>query len=173
MLSLLLILAFISVLTASELKKALKDDEYICPGSDSKAHASCKVHIKFEESCKVVQDEMSNRIAGQYDKWHDPHNNGTYTQLSKQNYLLEASRLTGDKKYTDLINYQFIEALSGGCDVYGCSESQVFSIGDAGTNFCNIFSLYCSDDKCQPFTKLTYSESVGKCTQADPALCLP
>ena len=42
---------------------------------------------------------MRKRIAGQYDQWHDPHNNGTYTELAEYKGSLETSRLTGDKKY--------------------------------------------------------------------------
>ena len=167
MLSFLLILVFISIVSA--------DTQYNCPSSDAKQHAGCKFHVTFENSCDDVKEEMRKRIAGQYDQWHDPHNNGTYTELAEYKGSLETSRLTGDKKYTDLINFSFEwNSDSVGCVVYGCSQSQVFSIGDAGTNYCNIFSLYCNDDKCQPFTKLKYSnEVIDKCTQADPNVCLP
>jgi len=38
-------------------------------------------------------------------------------------------RVTGDKKYTDKINFAFADAGSG-CSISGCSESQVTSIAD-------------------------------------------
>ena len=60
-----------------------------------------------------------------------------------------------------------------GCSVSACSESQVFSIGDYGTNFCNIHDLYCSDAACKPITQLAYTEVAGKCTEQSPAACTP
>jgi hypothetical protein len=50
-----------------------------CPTSDSSVHAGCQEEIVFSNSCDEVRQEISGRIAGQYNQWHDPHNNGTYT----------------------------------------------------------------------------------------------
>merc|ERR1712006_45284 len=33
------------------------------------------------------------------------------------------------------------------CKIEACSESQVFSIGDAGTNYCNVKLLVCGSDQ--------------------------
>lgn len=142
-----------------------------CPKSQSWQHAGCETMISFQSSCSAVRDEITARVGGQYESWYDPHNNGTYTFVSKNDpALFQLSRLTGDKKYTDLINFSFEDAGSG-CNVSACSESQSFSVGDYGTNYCNIFDLYCSDAKCKPFSALKYSEKVGKCTEVSPSKC--
>ena len=143
-----------------------------CPTSGSSMHAGCQTQIQFKDACSVVRGEITKRVQGQPDNWVDPHNAGTYSFISQSDALFELSRVTGDKKYTDKINYVFEDAGTG-CNVAACSQSQVFSIGDYGTNYCNIFDLYCSDSKCHPFTQLTYSETVGKCTEQSPSKCLP
>ena len=81
--------------------------------------------------------------------------------------------MTGDGKYTDLINYAFYSYGETSCQVWGCSVSQVFSIGDYGTNYCNIHDLYCDEPGCNPFYKLFYDEKIDKCTQADQDICTP
>ena len=50
-----------------------------------------------------------------------------------------------------------------------CSESQVNSVIDYSTNYCNLHSLYCnSSDGCPTAgTDLTYSESYSSCSQHD------
>ena len=55
-----------------------------------------------------------------------------------------------------------------GCALTGCSESQVFSVYDAFTNYCNSHNLFCSDAGCHPFTKLTYKETVKSCSGSSP-----
>jgi hypothetical protein len=55
-----------------------------------------------------------------------------------------------------------------GCSLTGCSESQVFSVYDAGTNYCNSHDLFCSDDGCHPFSKLTYKEVQKSCSGSGP-----
>jgi hypothetical protein len=141
-----------------------------CPKSDSSVHAGCEMEVTFKNSCESVRNEISSRINGQFQAWHDPHNNGTYTLTSSSESQISASRLTGDKKYTDLMIFTFADSATG-CTMGACSESQVFSIGDGSTNYCNLHDLYCADAGCRPFTKLSYSESVGKCTSHDD-VCL-
>ena len=149
--------------------------DYQCPASKATVHASCEVQITFENPCTTVQQEMMRRVNGQADgTWTDPHNNGTYTLLSNPNGFpatWEFSRTTGDGKYTDLINYAFSIYNDAGCKVYACSTSQVFSIGDAGTNYCNINDLYCDEDECQPYYKLFYDQLVERCTESDDNIC--
>ena len=141
-----------------------------CPASASSMHAGCETQLEFKDSCSSVRNEINKRVSGQFDAWYDPHNNGTYTFVAKADSLYQLSRLTGDKKYTDLINFVFEDAGTG-CNVAACSESQSFSIGDYGTNYCNILDLYCSDARCKPFAKLEYTEKVGKCTEVSPDKC--
>lgn len=136
--------------------------------------AGCNLTTDFSNSCGDVQREISQRVSGQSNKWHDPHNNGSYyfvgTQ-TKEKYSLERVSGTGSKvKYTDSIELSFEPSQNDEkCRLSAKSSSQVFSILDFGTNFCNINNLYCSDNKaCQPFEALTYSYTVGKCT--DPSI---
>merc|ERR1712022_42976 len=112
-------------------------------------------------SCSKVLAEMKARIAGQYGAWHDPHNNGTY---SVQSYggTFSASRLTGD---------------GSGCKIEACSRSQVFSIADYGTNYCDLKMLYCGTaDGCKPVVNdfTVGSETTAKFSQStvDMSACL-
>ena len=97
---------------------------------------------------------MKARVGGQPVDWHDPHNNGTY---SVQSYggTFSTSRLTGDKKYTDKQIFTLTDAsgrdASGKCQIEACSRSQVISVLDMHTNYCNLKMLYCgSADGCTP-----------------------
>ncbi|CAE7030663.1 unnamed protein product [Symbiodinium natans] len=79
----------------------------------------------------------------------------------------EFSRLTGDKKYTDKMTITLADT-NGKCMIMGCSESQVFSIFDFSTNYCNLRNLYCgSADGCEPVkhsfkaTESTVTPSLG------------
>lgn len=120
-----------------------------CPGSPAPIHCGMRLTATASTSCDKVQAEMDGRVAGQYAKWHDPHNNGTYT---KQAYggTASYSRLTGDGKYTDKMIFTLTPSGSS-CTIEGCSESQVFSIGDMGTNYCDLKMLFCgSADGCKP-----------------------
>ena len=139
-----------------------------CPKSSALMHAGCEVTIRFKNTCADVQDEIRSRINGQGSIWTDPHNNGTYSIIDANKALFQLSRLTGDEKYTDLINFSFEAESDSECVVTACSESQVYSIGDAGTNFCNSYDLYCNEEACHPSTKLDYEYNTGKCTECNP-----
>jgi len=123
---------------------------YQCPGSAATIHASCKVQALIAASCESAREEMIARVSGQPMSWHDPHNNGTYSLLSSSDDTLTLQRQTGDLKYVDKMTFSF-EAGVGSCTVSGCSESQVTSIGDFSTNYCNLRMLYCgASDGCIP-----------------------
>lgn len=159
------IIAFVAVISACI-------NAMTCPTSDSKMHAGCEVSIEFVDECTTVKKEIEARIFGQYETWHDPHNNGTYSLTSQDDSQFSISRVTGDLKYTDKMIFTFTNNVHDGCTVGACSQSQVFSIGDYSTNFCNLHDLYCSDAGCHPFTTLSYTEAVGTCTEASPSKCL-
>merc|ERR1711976_1046404 len=117
-------------------------------------------------SCSTVSAEINARLAGE-NGWYDQHNRGTYT---KQNYGgdVSASRLTGDGKYTDKMIFSLTDA-DGSCTIQACSESQVFSIGDAGTNYCNVKLLVCGSDQGCKVAKNDFtlgSETTSKKAQA-------
>ena len=121
---------------------------------------------------------MLARVTGQPEHWHDPHNNGTYSSTaSGSSAALSFSRLTGNRKYTDKMTFTFKDNGSGQCSLLGCSESQVTSILDFGTNYCNLRMLYCgSADGCKPVdhdiksTEQKVKTSTG--AKHDLALCL-
>ena len=120
-----------------------------CPSSSAWPHAGCEVSLTTTASCSEASAEVVARISGQYDDWHDPHNNGTYTIISDETStggLLQLSRLTGNQKYTDHINFKFSPDSEGaGCSIDACSQSQVTSVADYSTNYCN------SRKKCHMF----------------------
>lgn len=140
-----------------------------CPGSPSWVHAKTVVDVSFQNSCSEVMDEMKLRVAGQASgAWVDPHNRGVYTIKSQSDSEMSLSHLTGNKKYTDQLLFTFSEA-NGGCTVTGCSESQVTSVLDMSTNYCNLHDLYCSDSECnadklQGHTKLSFTETISSCS---------
>ena len=104
---------------------------------------------RMDAEVATVEAEIKARVAGQYSAWHDPHNNGTY---SLQNYggTISTSRLTGDGKYTDKQIFTLTDSGSS-CKIEACSRSQVPSLFDMGTNYCNLKMLYCgSADGCTP-----------------------
>ena len=115
-------------------------------------------------SCSEASAEVVARIRGQYDDWHDPHNNGTYTLTGlgmEFDFLggnqsfggnLSTSRLTGDRLYEDKQFFVLSSSGSGdACTIEACSRSQVPSRYDDGTNYCNLKMLYCgSGDGCSP-----------------------
>uniref|UniRef100_A0A7S1MJZ3 Uncharacterized protein n=1 Tax=Alexandrium catenella TaxID=2925 RepID=A0A7S1MJZ3_ALECA len=154
---------------------------HTCPGSGSYIHAKSETTVTVgKATCKAVQDEMLARVNGQESKaWHDPHNNGHYTLLSQGGSQLEFSRKTGNGQYTDKLTFTF-EDEADGCKVSGCSESQVFSIADFSTNYCNLRMLYCgASDGCHPVTKDGQSFSVKETevtssfgASHDPSACL-
>jgi hypothetical protein len=122
-----------------------------------------------------VYEEMTARIAGR-GGWVDPHNAGVYSVLegSVQGKELLSKRLTGNKKYTDLQRFDFSES-GGDCTMTGCSESQVTSVLDASTNYCNLHDLYCgSADGCKfVATDLKYNEEIKTCSAHDKGQCKP
>uniref|UniRef100_A0A7S0J3V4 Uncharacterized protein n=1 Tax=Calcidiscus leptoporus TaxID=127549 RepID=A0A7S0J3V4_9EUKA len=152
---------------------------YECPGSSAPFfHASCKVSASAGALCSAVRAEMLARVNGQFGRWHDPHNNGTYqiTDASDAGSL-SLQRRTGDGKFTDKLRFVFTDSADGPCDVQGCSESQVTSFSDFSTNYCNLRMLYCSSaDGCRPvITDASVSErevvaSLG--AGHDPSACL-
>mmetsp|Transcript_807 Transcript_807/g.915 ORF Transcript_807/g.915 Transcript_807/m.915 type:complete len:168 (+) Transcript_807:119-622(+) len=141
--------------------------------------AGCNLTIDFKNSCADVQKEITRRVDGQPDSWHDPHNNGNYALLgitrngSKDKYSLERKSGTGSKTvYTDSVEFIFENSPDENiCHVEASSNSQVFSILDFGTNFCNMNNLYSSDKECRPFEVLEYTYTVGKCTDSTLKKC--
>ena len=65
-----------------------------------------------------------------------------------------------------MLNFVLTPSASGGCTLYGCSESQVTSYYDYSTNYCNLKDLYCnSADGCQiANSDLEYDEVIEECS---------
>merc|ERR1719240_2424050 len=116
-----------------------------CPGSAASGiHCGMELTTTAAASCDTVKAEIKARLAGA-NGWYDQHNRGTYTEQAYGGDV-SASRLTGDKKYTDKMVFDLTPD-GDSCKIEGCSQSQVFSIGDAGTNYCNLKLLYCGSDE--------------------------
>ena len=113
--------------------------------------AYAKITAFANAPCDSVRSEMLARIHGQPKTWHDPHNNGTYAVLDASGDVLQLQRETGNHRYTDKFNFVFVAPSDSTCTLLGCSESQVTSVADFGTNYCNLRMLYCgSADGCKP-----------------------
>eukprot|EP00746_Dinoflagellata_sp_MGD_P069528 gnl/MRDRNA2_/MRDRNA2_28470_c0_seq1.p1 gnl/MRDRNA2_/MRDRNA2_28470_c0~~gnl/MRDRNA2_/MRDRNA2_28470_c0_seq1.p1 ORF type:complete len:270 (+),score=48.59 gnl/MRDRNA2_/MRDRNA2_28470_c0_seq1:90-899(+) len=151
-------------------------DSKVCPGSTAWVHASCQVTVNFPNTqCAIVQEEVEARIEAQ-NGWKDPHNHGSYSnRLPPTSSLIQGKRITGDSHhYEDHFNLAF-EQSGADCKLSGCSESQVTSILDFSTNYCNMHDLYCgSQDNC-PVVKSDlkgYIETFGSCRQHDSTNCI-
>ena len=141
-----------------------------CPGSDSwTVHAKCEMTVKFSNSCSEVAAEMFARVDS--DSWVDPHNGGTYTlETSGYSTMITGTRKTGDGKYMDKFDFDLQSSRDDkSCSVTACSESQVTSVLDGSTNYCNLHSLYCnSADGCPTIgSELSYTETYSSCSQHD------
>lgn len=145
-----------------------------CPGSKAfLTHAKTKLNVSFENACSDVSKTIQSRANGsQNGEWTDPHNKGIYTVDSASSSRIELHRDTGDGKYTDKMIFTLSES-DGKCQVTACSESQVTSIKDFSTNYCNLHDLYCSDAGCNdPSSTLDYTENIvenssGQHSQSD------
>ena len=154
----------------------------VCPGSKAWKSAKCRMKVSFSnDSCEYVELELMARLAGE-NGWIDPHNHGEYKLINSYPSqssdgsnikVIEGSRLTGDRKYTDLFRF-FLQDVTSGCEVEACSQSQVFSILDFSTNFCNLRSLYCnSSDSCPiSHADLEYEETHIDCWQRKASNCI-
>jgi len=92
-----------------------------------------------------------------FNGWQDRKSHpGKYHARQNEEYCFQAERTTGPGAtpgpYTDVFGLVFREGAatsSSGttqtvCEISGCSESQVASVKDFSTNFCNMYNLYCS-----------------------------
>lgn len=148
---------------------------WACPGSQATVHAQCQMIVVFDQPCNDVREEIAARIASV--DWIDPHNQGIYSLLDSESQdILSGKRLSGNKKYTDLFDFTFLNlADSSGCTVEACSESQVTSILDFDTNYCNLHNLYCNseNENCQVIShELSYSEQYSNCWQRNVDSCI-
>lgn len=121
-----------------------------CPGSSASIHANAQItSATATASCDVVKQEIKDRLAGK-NGWYDQHNRGTYSEAAASSGVtVAATRLTGNGKYTDKINW-VLSGTGDSCNIQACSESQVFSIADSGANYCNMKLPMCgSDEGCK------------------------
>ena len=138
-----------------------------CPGSSSLVHASCEVTGSVAGNCTAFADEIKARVDGQYGAWHDPHNNGTYTIDSFSDSSIALHRTTGNGKYTDKMVFT-LTSQGAACGFEACSESQVTSVSDFSTNYCNMRMLYCgSGDGCKP---VAFDTGSAKETSVKPSI---
>lgn len=123
---------------------------FTCPGSWSPVHAWAEVEASVNASCQDVMQEIKARVTGE---WHDPHNGGTYSLQHEGPLRFDLERVTGNKLFTDKMIFEFVDRANSfpSCEINACSESQIFSIKDFSTNYCNLRNLYCGKgDGCVP-----------------------
>eukprot|EP00940_MAST-03C_sp_MAST-3C-sp2_P002953 g2953.t1 len=144
------------------------DDQ--CPGSGAfLTHAKTKLEVTFGNSCADVRSVIQGRAEGTANgQWVDPHNKGTYTVESSSDSQMALQRETGNKKYTDKMLFTFTDNGDSSCSVVACSESQVTSVKDFSTNFCNLHDLYCMDAGCNAIAGATQlsvtNEKIDTCS---------
>lgn len=135
--------------------------DYTCPGVPDgvTTYAWVKQTVTASASCDVVKAEMEARVSGQSQAvWTDPAMNGTYKLLDKTADSVTLSRQS--KVYTDKLVFTFTSK-GAGCELKGCSQSQVTSLNDFSTNYCNMYNMYCGlSDNCCP-VKSDFSVSPG------------
>ena len=144
----------------------------ICPGSPVPVHAKCEMSIRFNNAeCRIVMEEIRLRLQ-HTNGWTDPHNNGGYSLISSTSNFFEASRQTGNGLYTDLFNLEFSNlANDGSCLVRACSESQVTSVLDFSTNYCNIHNLYNGKNNIVRYDINDFQEEYTDCGQRNKQKC--
>jgi len=147
----------VTIATKGEARFVMEAPLMDCPGSEAWGpHASAKITSVFTDSCAAVMAEVSARAKGSLDgTWSDPHNMGKYTVTSSSASQMKLSHLTGNKQYTDKLVLTFSSSANSGCTVQSCSESQVTSVLDYSTNYCNVHDLTCMDTQCHPINKLS------------------
>jgi len=195
-------LAILCGAVATRTSAAEFDELEHCPGSPAYKHAQCAMVVTFpSNSCEEVAEEILSRMTNP--SWIDPHNAGEYTIVQDDNNdgediatiassVIRGERITGDQRYTDKFMMNFIPsgggnsamvasgtttgtATSSSCKVMACSQSQVFSILDFSTNYCNMRNLYCSSkDGCvvEKFDISEYEEEYSECKQNEKDKCI-
>lgn len=151
--------------------------DMLCPPTAATLGIACGMRITTTAaaSCSTVLSEMRARVNGQYGSWHDAHNNGTYSTQSFGG-TFSASRTTANGQYTDKMIFT-LTGTENTCQIEACSRSQVFSLSDFGTNYCNLKMLYCGTaEGCKPVAHdfTVGAETTQKFTQStvDLSACL-
>ena len=115
----------------------------VCPGSPSKAHAKCQLSVVVDAPCTVALRTVHGRVRGK-NGWMDckEPKPGMYSGAA-----WAAARVTGNGAFRDKLAFHFepqggADPTSGTCKLTACSESQVDSIIDYSTNYCNLRNLY-------------------------------
>ena len=144
-------------------------ESYKCPGSPHALHASCEVSALANATCFQVMNEANARANGT-SGWVDPHHGGIYSLTTVTPTLIEGTHKTGKSPhFTD----KFILTLAnvnGKCQISSCSESQVTSVLDGSTNYCNVHNLYSNDVKSALFS-FSSIESFGTCHEHTASDC--
>eukprot|EP00933_Yihiella_yeosuensis_P083813 TRINITY_DN980_c0_g1_i1.p1 TRINITY_DN980_c0_g1~~TRINITY_DN980_c0_g1_i1.p1 ORF type:complete len:188 (-),score=35.39 TRINITY_DN980_c0_g1_i1:312-875(-) len=162
-------LAAVAIAALASCKADRPEPPMQCPGSPDglMTHAKASLFLNPKASCPEVEAEIRARVKGE-NGWVDPHNHGTYTMISDEAGVMRLKRLTGDKKYTDMIMFTFADwGGDYGCQITACSESQVNSFLDFSTNYCNLRNLYCGKAEGCPIALHDigeYKESLRECS---------
>jgi hypothetical protein len=119
----------------------------VCPSTKAFAAAGMEITTTASANCATVLAEIQARVAGQATgEWHDPHNNGTYSEASYSAPTFTASRAPGTQAkqpVPDKLAITLTDTSDRQCKIEACSRSQVESYLDYGTNYCNLEVLFC------------------------------
>lgn len=126
-----------------------------CPSTPAGVAAGMRITTTANATCTDVLAEMKARVAGQATgAWHDPHNKGNYSNMVVSGSTFYADRAPGTQAkqpVPDKVAITLTDEKGDQCEIEACSRSQVFSVLDFGTNYCNLEMLFCgSDEGCKP-----------------------
>ena len=144
-----------------------------CPGSPVSTHASCAFDVHFPStSCASIRKKMVSRVQKNKDR---KSKKGTYEMIDddSDSGKIKAQRTSHDG-YVDKFDVVYQES-GEGCVVRACSESQVRSMYDFSTNYCNVHNLLCNKDEgCgKSSDNFEYDETFGfmRCPFHDATMC--
>jgi hypothetical protein len=188
---LMMMMMMMMMLVCTAAAASQQDSSSVCPKSPAYVHAKCEMSVQFENSCSQVFEEIMARLTDE--SWIDPHNAGKYTLLDSHHHdhvdsnhdssEIQASRTSGGQGlYTDLLGMRLVDQKNNDgtsttttCVLSACSESQVTSILDFSTNYCNLHNLYCgTNENCRVLKHdLAYRrETFESCWQRDVSKCI-
>eukprot|EP00039_Didymoeca_costata_P018126 m.332219 g.332219 ORF g.332219 m.332219 type:complete len:180 (-) comp16899_c0_seq1:22-561(-) len=153
---------------------SLTATSFACVREISHLHAHCQLSVTVNTSCAAFALEASARMRG-LNNWTDPHNGGTYSQVSANATYVQGSRLTNSQpQYKDDFDFMLTNSTPNTCTVTACSESEAYSYLDYSTNYCNLHNLYCGKAAgCTPVLyDFTSTETIKECLQHDTTQCI-
>ena len=99
-------------------------------------HAHGEMTTTFATPCNNLSTIMTNEL----NNFQDP-SNGLYQKVQETENYFWFTRTTPVKHYVDDVSFALSDASTSTCTVTAKSQSQVLSVLDYGTNYCNMFNV--------------------------------